>query len=216
MAEPESLFSGGYDPGRFFDEMFAEPGEARPHYGRLLEELRRMTHEAFEQRRKDADIQFLYQGITFTVYSQEEGTERIFPFDLVPRIIPRLEWERLERGLTQRVSALNLFLADVYGDQRMVREGKIPADLVFGAHHFRREMVGMTVPGGVYAHVIGTDLVRDGQGDYFVLEDNLRTPSGRQLHAREPAGHEARVRAALRALRGPADRALPPGAPVRR
>jgi uncharacterized circularly permuted ATP-grasp superfamily protein len=178
VAEQESLFAGGYDPGLFFDEMFVEAGEARPHYERLLEELRRMTHEAFEQRRRDADIQFLYQGITFTVYSQEEGTERIFPFDLVPRIIPYAEWERLERGLTQRVTALNLFLADVYGEQRIVREGKIPADLVFGAHHFRREMVGMTVPGRVYAHVIGTDLVRDGQGDYFVLEDNLRTPSG--------------------------------------
>jgi uncharacterized circularly permuted ATP-grasp superfamily protein len=174
----EPSFASGYDPGRFFDEMFAEAGRVRPHYERLLEELGRMSQDAFEQRRRDADIQFLYQGITFTVYSQEEGTERIFPFDLVPRIIPAAEWERLERGLTQRVTALNLFLADVYGEQKIVSEGRIPPDLVFGAHHFRREMVGMTVPGRVYAHVVGSDLVRDQGGEYYVLEDNLRTPSG--------------------------------------
>jgi uncharacterized circularly permuted ATP-grasp superfamily protein len=171
-------FVSGYDPGRFFDEMFAAGEEVRPHYGRLREELGRLSPEAFEQRRRDADIQFLYQGITFTVYSQDEGTERIFPFDLVPRIIPPAEWERLERGLTQRVNALNLFLADVYGEQRIVAEGRVPPDLVFGARHYRREMVGMTVPGRVYAHVVGADLVRDEHGEYLVLEDNLRTPSG--------------------------------------
>jgi len=178
VTEQDSLFARGYDPQAFFDEMFERGASARPHYAPLFEELSRLSHGAFQQRRKDADIQFLYQGITFTVYSQEEGTERIFPFDLVPRIIPAPEWERLERGLAQRVTALNHFLQDVYGAQRIVREGKIPADLVFGAQHYRREMVGVPVPGGVYAHVVGSDLVRDKSGEYYVLEDNLRTPSG--------------------------------------
>jgi uncharacterized circularly permuted ATP-grasp superfamily protein len=174
----ESVLTGSYDPERFFDEMFEAPGQVRGHYQGLREELSGLSREGFEQRAREADIQFLYQGITFTVYSQSEGTERIFPFDLVPRIVPRAEWDRLERGLVQRVTALNLFLADVYGEQRLLREGRVDADLVLGARHFRREMVGLRVPGGVYAHVIGTDLVRDGRGEYHVLEDNLRTPSG--------------------------------------
>jgi uncharacterized circularly permuted ATP-grasp superfamily protein len=173
-----SFLEPTYDPERFFDEMYEAPGEVRPHYRALQEELGGLHREGFEERRREADIQFLYQGITFTVYNQTEGTERIFPFDLVPRLVTRPEWERLERGLVQRVTALNLFLADVYGAQRILREGRVDPDLVFGARHFRREMVGLAVPGGVYAHVIGTDLVRDGHGEYHVLEDNLRTPSG--------------------------------------
>jgi uncharacterized circularly permuted ATP-grasp superfamily protein len=158
--------------------MFAAPQEVRPHYRALYEQLSRLSPSEFEARRRAADVAFLYQGITFTVYSESAGIERIFPFDLVPRVIPRPEWDRLERGLVQRVTALNLFLEDVYHGQRMVREGKIPAELVFGARHFRREMVGVKVPRGVYAHVVGTDLVRDAHGEYFVLEDNLRSPSG--------------------------------------
>jgi uncharacterized circularly permuted ATP-grasp superfamily protein len=172
------FFEGAYDPGRFFDEMFEAPGEVRAHYRPLHDELRGLNPAGFDERRREADIQFLYQGITFTVYSQSEGTERIFPFDLVPRVVPRREWEWLERGLVQRVTALNLFLADVYGPQRILREGKVDVELVLAARHFRREMVGLKVPGGIYAHVIGTDIVRDELGDYLVLEDNLRTPSG--------------------------------------
>ena len=118
------------------------------------------------------------QGIGFTVYGQEEGIERIFPFDLIPRVIPGAEWDRLERGLIQRVRALNLFLHDIYSEQRIVRDGKIPGALLFGARHFMREMVGVEPPGGVYAHVAGVDVIRDDKGDYLVLEDNLRTPSG--------------------------------------
>jgi len=175
----QGFLESPYDPERFFDEMFEGPGQVRSHYRLLHDELRGLSREGFDQRRREADIQFLYQGITFTVYGDDlEGTERIFPFDLVPRLVPRGEWERLERGLAQRVTALNLFLADVYGAQRILREGKVDAELVLGARHFRREMVGLAVPGGVYAHVIGSDLVRDGQGEYHVLEDNLRTPSG--------------------------------------
>jgi uncharacterized circularly permuted ATP-grasp superfamily protein len=172
------ILGPSYEPRPFFDEMFAEPGEVRPHYRGLYEQLSRLSADAFEERRREADVAFLYQGITFTVYSKEEGIERIFPFDLIPRVIPRPEWDRLERGLTQRVTALNLFLEDVYHGQRFVREGRIPAELVFGARHFRREMMGVRVPRGVYAHVVGTDLVRDARGEYLVLEDNLRSPSG--------------------------------------
>jgi uncharacterized circularly permuted ATP-grasp superfamily protein len=178
MPQGHPLLRDGYETRPFFDEMFAGPGEVRPHYRRLFDQLSLLTPEAFEERRREADIAFLYQGITFTVYNQQEGIERIFPFDLIPRIIPRPEWDRLERGLTQRVTALNLFLEDVYHGQRILKEGRIPEELVFGARHFCREMVGVRVPRGVYAHVVGTDLVRDGSGEYFVLEDNLRSPSG--------------------------------------
>jgi uncharacterized circularly permuted ATP-grasp superfamily protein len=173
-----SILSGGYEPQRFFDEMFEAPGAVRSHYQPLRDELLKLSRDVFEQRRREADVQFLYQGITFTVYSQAEGTERIFPFDLIPRVIPQGEWDTLERGLVQRVKALNAFLEDVYHQQHIIRDGKVPADLVFGARHFRREMIDVDVPGGVYAHVMGTDLVRDGEGRYFVLEDNMRTPSG--------------------------------------
>lgn len=143
--------------------MFSASGEPRPHYRALFEQLNQLTPQTFDEHRKQSDIFFLYQGITFTVYSQqEEGIERI------PRIIPRAEWEMLERGLTQRVTALNLFL----------RDGIVPPDLVFGAKHFRREMVGIHVPQDIHVHIIGTDLIRDDHGNYFVLEDKLRSPSG--------------------------------------
>jgi uncharacterized circularly permuted ATP-grasp superfamily protein len=169
---------GRYEPGTFFDEMFEAPGRPRPHYRVLAEQLAALSVEEFEERRHAVDVSFVNQGIGFTVYGQEEGLERIFPFDLIPRVIPRDEWLLLERGLTQRVRALNLFLHDVYHGQRILRDGRIPADLVFGARHFRREMIGIDPPGGVYAHVAGVDIVRDERGEYLVLEDNLRSPSG--------------------------------------
>jgi uncharacterized circularly permuted ATP-grasp superfamily protein len=175
----QPVLSERYEVGDFFDEMFTAQREPRPHYSRLHELLSEMTGEAFTEARNNADISFLYQGITFTVYGQQEqGIERIFPFDLIPRIIPGSEWSELERGLTQRVTALNQFLYDIYHDQRIIRDKIIPAELIFGARNFRREMIGVNVPKNVYAHIIGTDLVRDDQGNYFVLEDNLRSPSG--------------------------------------
>ncbi len=168
-----------YDVSDFFDEMFSPEGAPRVHYEQLHHRLRTMTAEAFDERRGHADVSFLYQGITFTVYGQKtEGIERIFPFDLIPRIIPATEWSLLERGLTQRVTALNQFLYDIYHDQKILKDKIIPADLILGAKHFRREMMGINVPKNVYAHVTGTDLVRGDNGDYFVLEDNLRSPSG--------------------------------------
>ena len=167
-----------YDPGAFYDEMFVATGTPRPHYRALAEELGRLSFEEFEERRHAVELSFVNQGIGFTVYGQEEGLERIFPFDLIPRVIPSAEWDRLSRGVIQRVRALNLFLHDVYSEQRIVRDGKIPGELLFGARHFMREMVGVEPPGGVYAHVTGVDVIRDDKGEYLVLEDNLRTPSG--------------------------------------
>jgi uncharacterized circularly permuted ATP-grasp superfamily protein len=169
----------GYDPGGFYDEMFAEGGAPRPHCAKLFRKLATMETEQFEERRKLADLAFLLQGITFTVYSDGRGTERLFPFDLIPRILPYSEWEQIERGLTQRVVALNLFLQDVYGKQNILRDKQVPRALVYSCPHFRREMIGLEVPGGIHTHICGIDLVRDSKtGEFCVLEDNVRTPSG--------------------------------------
>ena len=135
-----------YDVGPFYDEMFAAPGQLRPHYRRLHDYLSTLTPEALAERRRIADAAFLNQGITFTVYGQEDGLERIFPFDVVPRIIPHAEWERLDRGLAQRITALNLFLHDIYHEQHIIRNKRIPAELVFSSQHFRHEMMHVDVP----------------------------------------------------------------------
>ncbi len=172
------VLQGGYELNEFFDEMFESQDKPRLHYQTLHERLASLSVGEFNARYRAADISFLYQGITFTVYSESEGIERIFPFDLIPRIIPHREWEVLERGLTQRVIALNHFLHDIYHDQRILKDKRIPSELVFEASNFRREMIGINVPRNIYAHVIGTDLIRDNVGNYFVLEDNLRSPSG--------------------------------------
>ena len=166
------------DVGQFYDEMFAAPGELRPHYQRLYDYLSTLTPEALTERRRIADAAFLNQGITFTVYGQEDGLERIFPFDVVPRIVPQAEWAHLERGLMQRITALNLFLHDVYHDQHIIHDKRIPAELVFSSKHFCREMMQVSVPRDLYVHIAGSDIVREADGAYYVLEDNLRSPSG--------------------------------------
>ena len=168
----------GYDPSGFFDEMFESPGKPREHYRVLHELLSALTPAQFDERRVAVNASFRNEGIGFTVYGNDEGVERIFPFDLIPRVIPQAEWSLIERGLIQRATALNQFLADIYGEQFILRDGRIPAELVLGARHFQREMVGLDVPKGVHAHVIGSDIVRDEKGEYLVLEDNLRSPSG--------------------------------------
>jgi len=169
----------GYETGNFYDEMFVTPGEPRPHYSKLFQKLGAMAPAQFEERRKLADLSFLIQGITFTVYSDGQGTERLFPFDLIPRIIPHSEWERIDRGLAQRVVALNLFLQDVYGKQRIFKDRQISRSLVYSCPHFRREVIGIEVPRGIYTHICGIDLIRDSKtGEFCVLEDNVRTPSG--------------------------------------
>lgn len=167
-----------YQLGRFFDEMFVAPGQPRAHYARAYQRLARMSRADLLEKQALADQTFLWRGVTFTVYSDERGTERIFPFDLIPRIISAAEWEHLERGLAQRMTALNLFLKDIYHEQHIVREGVVPRELVESSKHFRREMIGFRPPRDLYVHINGTDLIRDESGRYFVLEDNLRTPSG--------------------------------------
>jgi uncharacterized circularly permuted ATP-grasp superfamily protein len=171
-------FFSDYQIGNFFDEMFAEPGIARPHYEKLFARFREMDRDDFERKRALAASTFLSQGVTFTVYNDDQGTERIFPFDLLPRIIPAEEWERVERGLVQRITALNLFLHDIYHEQNILRDGVIPKQIVWEAAHFRPEFMHFDVPRNVYIHICGTDLVRDQEGNYLVLEDNARCPSG--------------------------------------
>ena len=178
MARVDNLFRD-YTPGPFYDEMFTAEGAPRPHYAKIFDELAGMSVSQFEERRQLADLSFLLQGITFTVYSDGRGTERLFPFDLAPRILPRPEWDHIERGLCQRVIALNLFLQDVYGPQRILKDRRIPRSLVYSCQHFRREMIGLQPPSGIHTHISGIDLVRDSKsGDFLVLEDNVRTPSG--------------------------------------
>lgn len=161
-----------------WDEMFAAQGEVRPHYAALQERMEVMAPDEMKRRKQAADLSFLHQGITFTVYGKSEGTERIFPHDLLPRIITAGEWARIEAGLTQRITALNLFLGDIYHEQRILNDKVVPRDLVYTCPHFRREMRGVSVPRNAYANVVGTDLVRVEDGSFAVLEDNLRVPSG--------------------------------------
>jgi uncharacterized circularly permuted ATP-grasp superfamily protein len=161
-----------------YDEMYAADGSVRPHYAAFQRWLEETPDLQVAHKRRQAEISFHRVGITFSVYGEEAGTERLIPFDLAPRIVPAAEWRMLEAGLRQRVHALNLFLGDVYGEQRILKDGRIPLDLVTENGEYRHEMRGFQVPGGVYSHISGIDLVRAGDGEYYVLEDNLRVPSG--------------------------------------
>jgi uncharacterized circularly permuted ATP-grasp superfamily protein len=161
-----------------YDEMFEAPGVPRPHYRALFQTLLDLPPEELRKSQQAADLSFLHQGITFTVYGNSEGTERVFPNDLPPRIIPHPEWRKIESGLTQRIAALNLFLEDIYHSGKILADGIIPKELVYTCRHFRREMRGLTVPRGIYVSFCGTDLVRLPDGSFAVLEDNLRVPSG--------------------------------------
>src|SRR4051812_5071098 len=161
-----------------FDEMFAAPGVPRPHYAALLERLVALGPGELRHRHRVADLMMRHQGITFTVYGRDQGVERIIPFDPIPRIVSSDEWDRIERGLKQRVRALNLFIHDIYHDRLILKDRVVPADLVIGASGYRREVAGLQVPKDIYVHVSGIDLIRDGDGAYLVLEDNCRTPSG--------------------------------------
>ncbi len=161
-----------------YDEMFESPGVPRAHYQALFRTLMELPGEELKKSQQAADLSFLHQGITFTVYGNEQGTERVFPNDLLPRIIPGKEWNWVERGLTQRITALNLFLDDIYHEGRILADGIVPRELIYTCRHFRREMRGLTVPRGIYVSICGTDLVRLPDGTFAVLEDNLRVPSG--------------------------------------
>src|SRR5579864_9446649 len=164
---------------RCYDEMRHHDDAVRPHYARFERWLVKQGNEAIARKRAEADLLFRRVGITFAVNGDLSGTERLIPFDLIPRIIPRSEWQTLEAGLRQRVQALNLFIHDVYHDRNIVRAGIVPAEQVYTNAQYRPEMQGVNVPLGVYAHIAGVDVVRAGdEGEFYVLEDNLRVPSG--------------------------------------
>lgn len=171
---------------RSFDEMNATPEQVRAHYETYARWLAQQPPDVMQARREEAEVMFRRVGITFAVYGAKDedgaGTERLIPFDLIPRIIPAAEWHEMQAGLVQRVTALNHFIHDVYHQQDIVKAGIVPAEQVMHNAQFRPEMVGVTVPGGVYSHIAGIDIVRapnaQGQGEYYVLEDNLRVPSG--------------------------------------
>ncbi len=163
---------------RPYDEMRAADGGIRDHYLPFARWLDSTPAEIIARKREEADMAFHRVGITFAVYGEEAGKERLIPFDIVPRIIPAREWDMLSRGLRQRVKALNAFLHDVYHGQEIIKAGRIPAEHVLRNSLFRREMVGVDLPGEIYCHIAGVDIVRAGEGEYYVLEDNLRTPSG--------------------------------------
>ena len=169
-----------------FDEMNASPGSVRPHYEAYQRWLTKQPADAMQARRAEAEMIFRRVGITFAVYGDKDedgaGTERLIPFDLIPRIIPAHEWASMEQGLVQRVTALNRFIHDVYHGQDIIKAGVVPAEQIFQNAQFRPEMIGVDVPGNIYSHISGIDIVRapnaQGEGEYYVLEDNLRVPSG--------------------------------------
>src|SRR5277367_3395827 len=159
-SQPSARLLKGYDAEGFFDEMIEPGGKVRPHYAKFREMFQSLSAKGFDHKRESVDLAFLRQGITFNVYGDSAGTEKIFPFDLVPRIIPAKEWEHLERGLIQRITALNLFLHDIYHEQKILKDGVIPEFYILSAKHFRREFVGFNVPKDIYIHICGTDLIR--------------------------------------------------------
>ena len=167
-----------YALGRPYDEMFQPDGTPRAHAEALLDTLTSLPAEELIRRQQACEQSFLHQGITFTVYGHDDATEKIIPTDLLPRIIPGREWDRLEAGLRQRIHALNLFLKDVYNDGRILSAGIVPRDLVYGSKHYLRQMRGLPVPLDAYVNVCGTDIIRGEGGELLVLEDNLRVPSG--------------------------------------
>lgn len=168
----------GYALEGHFDEMFTPEGGVRPLYRALAQNLEELSSSEFENRQRMADLILRNQGVTFTVYSDRAGIEKVFPFDPIPRLVAADEWESIERGLVQRIQALNLFIDDVYHAQRIFADKVVEPWLVQGATFFRRQMIGLRPPRGIYTHVVGTDLIRDVNGQLLVLEDNARNPSG--------------------------------------
>jgi len=163
----------------FFNEMtVGDAGGVREHYRAFDAWLQRQPSERIERKRAEADLTFRRVGITFAVYGDGAGTERLIPFDTIPRIIPAHEWTALQAGLVQRVQALNMFVHDIYHEQNIVRAGIIPAQQIYQNAQYRPEMQGISVASDIYAHIAGVDIVRAGKGEFYVLEDNLRVPSG--------------------------------------
>ncbi len=167
-----------YETEGFFDEMLEMPGIARSGMQRIVDKLAGIEEEELISRQRSAERALKESGITFTLKTENGNTERVLPFDLIPRIIPRSEWNWIERGLKQRIYALNAFTQDIYNDQKILKDGVIPESIVFSSPGYRRECIGLTPPRGVWSHVTGIDLVRHSDGQIYVLEDNLRCPSG--------------------------------------
>ena len=169
----------GSKPRTPYHEFYADDFTPRDHYRLLWDHIRATGNNALEAKAHESQLALQAEGVTFTVYGEsEEGLERIWPFDLIPRIITAPEWVKIESGLKQRVRALNLFLGDLYGDQKIIKDGVIPPELIYQGRDFRREIVGIVPPRGIYTHVSGIDIIRDEKGEFLILEDNLRTPSG--------------------------------------
>ncbi len=167
-----------YDPEDFYDELIDSDGSPRPGARLLVEKIESLPEGDLALRQREAEALLLKMGITFNVYGRDEGTEKIFPFDLIPRIVSADDWKQIETGLKQRIYALNLFLQDIYNDKKILKDKVVPEDLVLSSKTYRKECEGFTPPRGIWCHVTGTDLVRDRNGAFFVLEDNLRCPSG--------------------------------------
>ncbi|NET24042.1 circularly permuted type 2 ATP-grasp protein [Okeania sp. SIO1I7] len=167
-----------YAPGEFYDELFISKNQPRPEAQLLIERINSLSVGELLMRQKAAQVAMVKLGATFNVYGDSQGTERIFPFDVVPRIISVSEWKFLETGLKQRIHALNLFIADIYGEQKILQDGIIPRELINSAFGFLKPCIGLKPPSGIWCHITGTDLVRDKDGQWYVLEDNLRCPSG--------------------------------------
>jgi uncharacterized circularly permuted ATP-grasp superfamily protein len=172
------LHFASYETGGFYDEMFEAEDCPRPQSRLLIETIQSLSDGQLLRYQDAADRLLLQMGITFNVYGDTAGTERIFPFDLVPRIVPAEEWDRIERGLRQRIHALNEFIDDIYHDQKILKDGVVPAEVIRSAASYRPQCEGLNPPRRVWCHITGTDLVRDRDGQYYVLEDNLRVPSG--------------------------------------
>lgn len=167
-----------YDPGDFYDELFLAKGQPRPEAIPIIDRINSLPDEEVQRRQQAAQTALFKMGVTFNVYGENEGTERIFPFDIIPRIVAEDDWKTLEQGLKQRIFALNQFLVDVYGDQKIIRDSVIPADVVFSSKGFLKPCMDLKPPQDIWCHITGTDLVRDRDGQWYVLEDNLRCPSG--------------------------------------
>lgn len=169
---------GTYDPEGFYDELIDEKGNPRPGVQLLVDKIESLPKGDLKLRQKEAEALLLKMGITFNVYGQDQGTEKIFPFDLIPRIIPDTDWQRIEAGLKQRIFALNEFLQDIYNDKKILKDKIVPKELILSSKTYRKECEGFTPPKKIWCHVTGTDLIRGADGSFYVLEDNLRCPSG--------------------------------------
>lgn len=167
-----------YDPEDFYDELFEAKEQPRPYAAPLIKWMENLSIEQLQQQRETAQIALFKMGVTFNVYSDNQGIERVFPFDIIPRIVSGEEWSWLEKGLKQRIQALNMFLSDIYSEQKIIKDGKIPEQIINSATGFLKPCQGLKPPLGIWCHITGTDLVRDRTGQWYVLEDNLRVPSG--------------------------------------